>query len=144
MMMNLLAEVVGAKAETMIPGSWITTFVVALVGAITAAYMKISGRREGLREATNNVTLQSPVPEVPTRKVLTPPSWDAHQALRDRVSVLESGLADLRRESISQYHELLKAGGERETHLSDKLDGIARSIHSRIDELLTTRPRPRP
>ena len=128
-------------ADFMISGEWVVGACVALIPVIGAVWVKAKGA--GVREATNNVTLQSPVPEVPTRKVTTPPSWDAHQALRDRVTVIEHGLAELRRESTSQYQELLKAGGERETHLSDKLDGIARGIHSRIDEILTTRPRPR-
>lgn len=137
-MTHHLAEV-AAAADPMISGNWI----IAVIGALASALALFYGKRQGLREATNNFTLQSPVPEVPTRKVLTPPSWDAHQALRDRVTVIESGLADLRRESASHYHELLKAGSERETHLSDKLDGIARGIHARIDEFLATKPRPR-
>lgn len=128
-------------ADFMISGEWVLGACVALIPVIGAVWLKAKGA--GVREATNNVTIQSPVPEVPTRKVTTPPSWDAHQALRDRVTVIESGLAELRRESTSQYHELLKAGGERETHLSDKLDGIARGIHARIDEFLATKPRPR-
>lgn len=128
-------------ADFMISGEWLTALVVAVIGAMGGVWIKAKGA--GLKEATNNVTMQSPFPEVPTRKVLMPPSWDAHQALRDRVTVIEHGLTELRRESATQYHELLKAGAERETHLSDKLDGIARGIHARIDEILTTRPRTR-
>jgi hypothetical protein len=137
-MMGYLANT--PPPDPMISGDWI----IAVIGALASAFALFYGKRQGLKEATNNVTLQSPLPEVSTRKVLTPPSWDAHQALRDRVTVLEVGLADLRRESINQYHELLKAGGEREVHLSDKLDGIARSIHSRIDELMQPRTRRAP
>ena len=135
-----------ATSDPMISGNWI----VAVIGALASAFALFYGKRQGLKEATNNVTLQNPMPELPIRKLLTPPSWDAHRALMDRVLVLEAATlelrkdsAELRRETNLQYHELLKAGGERETHLSDKLDGIARSIHARIDELMQPRTRTR-
>lgn len=126
-------------AETLISGEWITGLVVAVIGAVGSALVAY---RKGAASVTET-RLASPVPEVPTRKVLTPPSWDAHRALVDRVTALEAVTQELRRETSQQYHELLKAGGERETHLSDKLDGIARGIHARIDEILQQRLRPR-
>lgn len=126
-------------AETLISGEWITGLVVAVIGAVGSALVAY---RKGAASVTET-RLASPVPEVPTRKVLTPPSWDAHRALVDRVSALESAYSELRRDTTHQYQELLKAGGERETHLSDKLDGIARGIHARIDEILQTRTRAR-
>ena len=126
-------------AETLISGEWITGLVVAVIGAVGSALVAY---RKGAASVTET-RLASPLPEFPTRKVLTPPSWDAHRALVDRVTALEVVTQELRRETSQQYHELLKAGGERETHLSDKLDGIARGIHSRIDEILQTRTRAR-
>ena len=132
-MINLLAE-------TMISGEWLTGLVVAVITAVGSAALAY---KKGAASTAQNVSLQNPLPEFPTRKVLTPPSWDAHRALVDRVTALEHVTQELRRETSLQYHELLKAGGERETHLSDKLDGIARGIHARIDEILSTRPRTR-
>ena len=126
-------------AETLISGEWITGLVVAVIGAVGSALVAY---RKGAASVTET-RLAAPLPEFPTRKVLTPPSWDAHRALVDRVTALEVVTQELRRETSQQYHELLKAGGERETHLSDKLDGIARGIHSRIDEILQTRTRAR-
>ena len=127
-------------AETLISGEWITGLVVA---AITAMGTAALAYKKGAASTAQNIALQNPLPEFPTRKVLTPPSWDAHRALVDRVTALEAVTQELRRETSQQYHELLKAGGERETHLSDKLDGIARGIHARIDEILQQRLRPR-
>ena len=127
-------------AETLISGEWLTGLVVAVIGAVGSALVAY---RKGAASTAQNIALQNPLPEFPTRKVLTPPSWDAHRALVDRVTALEHVTQELRRETSQQYHELLKAGGERETHLSDKLDGIARGIHARIDEILSTRPRTR-
>ena len=127
-------------AETLISGEWLTGLVVAVIGAVGSALVAY---RKGAASTAQNIALQNPLPEFPTRKVLTPPSWDAHRALVDRVTALEAVTQELRRETSQQYHELLKAGGERETHLSDKLDGIARGIHARIDEILQQRLRPR-
>lgn len=127
-------------AETLISGEWLTGLVVAVIGAVGSALVAY---RKGAASTAQNIALQNPLPEFPTRKVLTPPSWDAHRALVDRVTALEHVTQELRRETSQQYHELLKAGGERETHLSDKLDGIARGIHARIDEILQQRLRPR-
>lgn len=135
--MNLLAETI--SGDTMISGDW----MLKLIGAIFTGAALVLGRYWGKKEEAGKLTLQNPLPDFPTRKVSTPPSWDAHRALVDRVTALEHVTQELRRETSQQYHELLKAGGERETHLSDKLDGIARGIHSRIDEILQYAPRPR-
>ena len=120
-------------AETMISGDWIVTIVVAVIGAVGAAIAKQRGKAEGRNE---RVTLDSPVPEVPTRKVLTPPSWDAHRALCDRVTKIEETTSELRRDLAGQYRELMQAGAAREASITDKLDGIARGIHARIDDLM--------
>jgi hypothetical protein len=135
--MNLLAETTAAAADPMISGNWIIGFL----GAAGTLLGVILGHKNG--KASQSVTLATPLPEMPFRKMLTPPSWDAHKALCDRVSALELATSELRRETTHQYQEILKAGGEREVHLSDKLDGIARGIHARIDEILQTRTRAR-
>lgn len=120
-------------AETLISGEWITTLIVAIIGAIGSAAIAY---KKGAASATET-RLASPVPEVPTRKVSTPPSWDAHRALVDRVTALEHISQELRRDMALQYREMMTAGAERESRLSDKLDGIARGIHHRIDEILS-------
>jgi hypothetical protein len=116
----------------MIPGEWITGLIVAVIGAVgsvVVAYKKGAA-------STRETRIKSPVPEVPTRKVMTPPTWSDHQALKDRVAKVEEATEQLRRDQAGQYRELMLAGAEREMRLADKLDGIARSIHARIDELL--------
>lgn len=134
--MNLLAEAANATPDTMISGNWLILVIGALFSGAALLLGKVQGKKEGLKEATNNITLQSPVPEVPTRKVSTPPSWDSHRALMDRVTALEVVTQELRRDAAHQYHELMTAGAAREQSISDKLDGIARGIHSRIDDLM--------
>lgn len=119
-------------AETMISGEWITGLIVAVIGALGSA--AVAYRKGVASRMTTSIT--DPVPEVPTRKVSTPPSWDAHRALCDRVTRLEETTQELRRDMAGQYRELMQAGAAREQSLSDKLDGIARGIHHRIDELM--------
>jgi hypothetical protein len=116
----------------MISGEWITGLVVAVIGAVGSAM--VAYKKGAASRMTTSIT--DPVPEVPTRKVSTPPSWDAHRALCDRVSRVEETTQELRRDLAGQYRELMQAGAAREQSLSDKLDGIARGIHHRIDELM--------
>lgn len=127
-----------AATDTAISGNWL----IAVIGAIASGAALIIGRMQGTRKA-RTTTIESPVPEVPTRKVSTPPSWDAHRALCDRVSRNEEAIAevrrdmaDVRREVVDNYKEILQAGADRERSLSDKLDGIARGIHARIDTII--------
>ena len=121
-------------AETMVSGDWITSFVVAVVGAAGAAV--VAWKKGEAKGRGDKVTLQDPVPTVPMSKVSTPPSWDAHRALCDRVTRLEETTQELRRDMAGQYRELMQAGEARERSISDKLDGIARGLHHRIDELM--------
>jgi hypothetical protein len=132
---------VNLLAETMVSGDWITNFVVAVVGAAGASLLAWKkGKAKGRGE---KITLTDPVPTVPMSKVSTPPSWDAHKALCDRVTRQESisnelrhDLSEVRKDMAGQYRELMLAGAAREQSLSDKLDGIARGIHARIDKII--------
>ena len=119
-------------AETMISGEWMTGLIVAVIGALASA---VVAYKKGVA-STQDVSLRSPVPTIPTQKVSSPPSWDAHRALCDRVARVEETTHELRRDVASQYREIMKAGADREASLSDKLDGIARGIHSRIDAIV--------
>jgi hypothetical protein len=131
-------------AETMVSGDWLTGLIVAVIGATGSAMVAY---RKGAASTAQPIALRDPVPTVPTSKVSTPPSWDAHKALCERVTRQESisnelrhDLSEVRKDMAIQYRELMRAGSERETNLSDKLDGIARGIHSRIDDLVKPKP----
>lgn len=124
-------------AETLVNGEWLTSIVVAVIGALaTGAALVVSKMRETKayeKGRGETMTIAEPVPELPFKKVLTPPSWDQHQALMARVATLEAATLELRRDMAAMFRDLLHAGGERENRISDKLDGIAREIHKRID-----------
>ena len=141
MMTEMLAQT-AQGADPMISGDW----VLKLVGAVFTGAALILGRYWGKKEASST-RLEDPMPEVPTRKVSTPPSWDAHKALMDRVmrqeqisNELRHDLSEVRKEMTENYKDLMAAGQARETSISDKLDGIARGIHSRIDDLMKSKP----
>jgi hypothetical protein len=131
----LLAD---AAPDPMISGNWI----IGLIGALSTAAALILGKIQGKKEASE-MTLNSPVPTVPTSKVSTPPSWDAHRALCDRVSRTESDilrvegeLKEMRIIQTQQFQTLMHAGAEREERIGHKIDGFAGAIHHRIDEIL--------
>jgi hypothetical protein len=112
--------------------------IAALGGAVAAV---IAAYRKGLKERAS-MTLEPPVPEVPvtmTRK-FSPPTFYQHTALEKRVSKVEQSVDDLRREQAHQFQTLLQAGEARADRLLDKLDGVARGIHGRIDAMLKDQP----
>ena len=124
--------------DPMISGNWI----IGVIGAIAAAVALVVGKMQGKQEA-QRTRLESPVPEVPTRKISTPPTWDAHQALIHRVTHLEGDMQRMgddikaiRHEQAAQFKELMKEGASRELRLGEKLEGIAIDIHRRIDAKL--------
>jgi hypothetical protein len=133
-----------AAPDAMISGNWL----IAVIGAIAAGIALVIGKKQGRAEAEeNNVTIKHPVPTVPMSKVSTPPTWDAHVALCDRVTrqevisnELRHDLSEVRKDMEHQYRELLAAGHERERNITDKLDGVARGIHARIDEIMKPKP----
>jgi hypothetical protein len=108
-----------------------------MIGAILIALL--GGGYLGKRAATTQrVRLGEPVPEIPVRRVSTPPTWDQHAGLERRVTVLEAAQMEMRRDLANQFRELLEAGGTREARLGAKLEGIAKEIHRRIDAQFKT------
>jgi hypothetical protein len=118
-------------AATLVDGEWITAFIVAVIGAIGGVWVAY---RKG--QASTSTRIDEPVPVIRTSRVSVPPTWDQHVELVHRVTSLEHTTAELRRDLAAQFRELLQAGGERELRLAEKLDGMARGIHHRIDEIL--------
>lgn len=121
-------------AEFMISGEWLTTFVVAVIGAFGGLYAKA---RRDVRKATESrdVTVKDPVPEVPVKRVYSPPTFFQHRALEERVSRVEADQREMRRENAENFMKLMEAGETRQNRLIDKMDQMARSIHARIDQI---------
>ena len=114
-----------------------------MIGAIAAGVALVIGKMQGRKEASETI-LKSPVPTVPTSKVTTPPTWSDHKALVDRVNRteadilrVESELKDMRHIEAEHFRQLMSAGEERMDRINTKIDGFARAMHARIDELLT-------
>ena len=134
MIQQILAQAGGA--DPMISGNWLIQVIGAIVGG-GAAWLAKGKLEEGKRQ---RMKIDEPVPEVPIRKNYTPPTWDAHRAVCERVSRLEQSFEDLRREQASQYKDMMQATNGLESRIGGKLDGIAREIHHRIDEIFKPKP----
>lgn len=130
-LIQLLANVPPAASDS-VSGN----VLVAIIGAIFSGFALLYGKRQGIKEATNNITLQSPVPEVPTRKVPGAVTWDHLQPLIQRIDRMERHLDEVRKEQSDQYRETLEAGGAREHRIITHLDDVARAIHARIDTIM--------
>jgi len=140
-------------AETTIGGgalggvlSWVTTFVVAAIGAIGAVFYGRRERERGRTEA-RTVSLTEPVATVPVQNRPAGPTWHQFEALLQRVDTHDETFRKMREELQTFEHEvqeqfrnLLVAGAERESRLQQSLAAqistTARSTHERIDAVL--------
>ena len=129
-------------AETMISGEWITAFVVAVVGAVGAS---LAAYKKG--QASPKMKIDEPVPEIPVRKVYTPPTFSQHQDLVRRVTMIEADakahreyveaqLRDIRREGGEQFVKLMTAGEQRKDAIMESMNDMVRAFHSRVDQLI--------
>ncbi len=144
-----MTNLISILADTNISGEWLTAFVVAIIGAVGGV---VAAWKRGVKEGeSKKITLGEPMPEVPVKRVYSPPSYYQHMDLARRVEKVEEITLDLRnnfhkaveeirRDSAKQYVEILNAGHERETRIGEKLDDIARAFHSRVDDLLKYQP----
>lgn len=133
MMMYLLAET-AAGADPMISGTWLIGFL----GAAGTLLGIIMGHKNG--KASQGVTLNTPIPEMPFRKVERPVSYDQHNSLEQRVGRIEAHLDVIQRDQASQYRTIIEVGAERELRLTETLHAGLREVHSRLDALLKSTP----
>jgi TolA-binding protein len=131
-----------ADGGSMIPGEWLTAFVVAVIGAIGAAWARYSGVEKGKRE--QEVTLAGQ--PIRTTKEPRQPTWAEVQSLERRLDAVEKHLDSMRDAQSRQFQQLLEAGHARELRIMDtisaavgalgaKMNQDVRSAHERIDHL---------
>jgi hypothetical protein len=127
MMMETLATIT-------LDEKWLTTFVVAIIGALGAVWVKgrSTGRTEG--ENSREVTIK----DQPLRmmKQDRPVSFDQHIALDARVARIENHLDRIERDAAQQYKQLLEAGGERELRMTEFFGAGLRAVHERLDAIM--------
>jgi adenine-specific DNA methylase len=125
-------------ADFMISGDWVVTAAVGLIPVLSGVWIK--AKRAGLREATNNITLQAPVPTVPISKVYSPPTFSQHMEVVRRVEKLETSheelSRELRREMGESFRRLMEVGEERKDKLMDKIDASAKGFHERVNQIV--------
>ena len=127
-MMNLLAET-AAGADPMISGTWLIGFL----GAAGTLLGIILGHKNG--KASQGVTINTPIPEMPFRKVERPVSYDQHNSLEQRVGRIEAHLDVIQRDQANQYRQIIEAGAERELRLTETLHAGLREVHGRLDQI---------
>lgn len=144
------------EPDAMISGAWliaIAKVVIIALGTAGAAWIVAlkKGEKQGAEKERSKVTLEDPVPEVPVKKVYSPPSFYQHMDLVRRVEKVElktdqlaealvTTATEIRKQASENFVDILNAGHERENRLSEKLDGIARGFHGRVDELMKFNP----
>lgn len=159
MMMTYLAQSVHAATQAGSPpdqnlsGNWLLYAFGVVVSIAVGAYLRISGKKAGIQEASNNVTLQDPVPELPVREVKHV-SWDMHTSLDARVARIEHEQQKMNSDIKEQFRDLVESAHERELRIGEKIDkradksdakieGIAVEWHRRIDLQFGPKPRTR-
>lgn len=133
MMMQFLADAAAAP-DFQVSGNWLIAVLVATIPVIGAVWLK--GKHTGLTEATNNVTIQAPVPIVPTSKVYSPPSFSQHMDAVRRIEKLELAHESLRKEVGMQFMKLIEVGEERKDKLIEKIESSAKGFHERVNQLV--------
>lgn len=127
--MNLLSE-------TMISGEWLISFgKMVLVAAGPAGAAWIIAFKKGKASKTST-KIEDPVPEVPVKRIYTPPTFSQHQDVVRRVGQLESDVRDIRQRQSEQFTKLLEVGEERKDKIFEKIDNMARGFHARVDQIL--------
>ena len=120
--------------DFMISGNWLIGAAVALIPILGGVWVR--AKKAGLRAATNNITLQAPVPTVPISKVYTPPTYWQHMEVVRRVDKLETGQEEIRKEMGEQFRKLIEVGEERKDKLMDKIDASAKGFHERVNQIV--------
>lgn len=150
-----VAMMANAVPDAQISGTWVLELVTkifgglaVLAGAVWAAYKK--GQKAPATETT--ATLKEPVPEIPTRRVYSPPTFYQHQELVRRVSLIEAEakehrehmeeqLRDIRREQSEQFVKLMTAGEARKDQIMENMNSMVRAFHARVDQLVDHKPK---
>lgn len=118
-----------AQADPMISGNWI----IHVIGAISTAAALFWGKQQRDRAKaaeTETVIKGQPIGVVKHQQAVT---WADHINLVRRVDRIDTHLDAMRKESSEQFKDLLEAASGRESRIMDKIDDVARAIHSRID-----------
>ena len=128
----MMAE--AAPADPQISGNWI----IGVLGAIATILGVIFGHARG--KSAQRFSLDSPVPEVPFRKVDRPVSFDQHSSLEARVGRIELHLDVIQRDQAQQYRQILEAGSERELRMTEVISQGLREVHARLDGIIKPHP----
>lgn len=121
---------------------WITTFVVAVIGAVSAAMMKARGKAEGKRELQETRTSIDGQPvgiDVVDKPATENDLKEMETRIEERISKLEEALNGERgiaRTANGNVHKRIDALSERLGDRLSKLEGTTESINETVGKLL--------
>lgn len=136
MMFQLMADAVsGVTPAAGGDGMTMSVAAITAIGVAVAAVLKAykAGVQKG---AATETTIKDPVPEVPVRKVYSPPTFSQHMEIARRVDALEADQRVLRREMAEGFIKLMQVGEERKDKIMEKIDDVAKGFHSRVDQIV--------
>lgn len=141
MMMQFIADAAAAQPDTMISGNWL----IGAIGAICTGIALIYGKKQGIKEATNNVTIQPPFPkfDVTTKEH---PDFVTHGQLNGHLDRIETTFEEIKEEldgergiartANGNIHKRIDALSERLGDRLAKLEGTSQNVKETVDKLL--------
>lgn len=144
-MMTQLLAAASASPDTLISGNWIIAVIGALATGAALVIGKFQGRKQGLQEATNNVTLQSPVPRFGV-DMKEDPDFVTHNQLNGHLDRIEATFEEIKdaldgergiaRVANGNIHKRIDALSERLGDRLSNLEGTSRGVKETVDKLL--------
>lgn len=134
-------------ADFMISGEWLSGFVVLVIGAIGAVYVK--ARKDGVRvgEGSSSVTLRKPVPTLTTREE---PAWATRPDLEEHIERTERHFTKIwerfesdrhvARESANNIHKRLDKQSEATAGVLASLTEVKETTGKLLDLALNRKP----
>lgn len=137
-MIEIIAEATNGSGP-MIPGEWLTGFVVAVIGAVAALMARKSGVKEGAeqertqnRTITNNPLETKEVPDWATREDID----QLRAEIKELAAKVERNFETERetaRGAIGNIHKRIDAQSITASTLMGKLDGLSENVKMLLD-----------
>ena len=153
MMMQILAEAATAAPsppDTMISGNWITSLVVAVIMACGGIWLRSSGRKAGLKEATNNITIQDQPVSVRTH---ADPVYAYQDDLEDHIARIDKSFTEvwetiegertIARNGLGKIHARLDDQSKVTATLQGSVEEVGKNVGRLLDLALNRKPNPR-
>lgn len=110
------AHLAEAMVDPQISGNWI----IAVIGALGSAFALFYGKRQGIKEAANSITIASPVPKIDVT-TKEHPDFVTHNQLNGHLERIEDTFNDIKKSLDNERTVARTANG---------------NLHQRIDKVI--------